>query len=169
MSGDVSRWFAVSGGTEPLSDPVLLAYGDLPLAQLVDHAAGLAQAGQALQACAVYVQWLQQRLRAGQGREPGCAVAWFNLGVLRASLGQLAAAQAAYGRALAVAPGLVAARVNLGLLLERQGQPARALALWAEGVPAPQAQAQLLKHMGRVLEDHKRFISRSGLAPQSGP
>lgn len=157
MSGDVSRSFAVSGGTEPPSEPVLSAYGDLPLAQLVERAAGLAQAGEALQACAVYAQWLQQRLRSGQGREPGCAVAWFNLGVLRAGLGQLAAAQAAYQRALAVQPGLVAARVNLGLLLERQGQPAQALAVWAAGVPAPADQSALLTHMGRLFEDGKRY------------
>lgn len=63
------------------------------------------------------VRWHEAALKS----DPACHAAWNNLGVARQATGDVAAAAAAFRRALALAPDFLPARENL-LLLGRRGE-----------------------------------------------
>lgn len=106
-------------------------------------------------------------------RSPSRSVALFNLGVLRADLGDLAGADAAYAEVLALTPHLFPARINAGLSAERQGRPEDAARHWlavAEAVAAGHKEAVsfatiALNHLGRLQESRKHYeAAESALA-----
>ena len=98
------------------SAPALVAAETLSLADLVNQAQGLQQAGQAAAAVALYQRWI-----AG-GPLPMRHVACFNLGTLLGALNRPADAEAAYRQAVGYQPDFPHARLNLGHLLERAGR-----------------------------------------------
>src|SRR5687768_4290364 len=115
-----------------VSEPDLLfdaaRQGRLPLATLIDRAQALAGAGQTKTAAALYETWVNGT------NSPMQHVACFNWGTLLSSLGDNAAAEAAYERALAQHAAFHPARLNYGHLLERRGQHDAALVQWRQVV-----------------------------------
>ncbi len=94
-------------------------------------------------------------------------VALFNLGVLRADLGDLAAAEVAYAEAIALNPRLHQARINAGLAAERQQRHEDAVRHWlavaeaaadgdSESVPFATI---ALNHLGRLQEGRKHYAA----------
>lgn len=118
----------------------------------IEMATDLVNQGLPDKACAVYAKWLHQKILDGHRNESSCAIAWFNLGVLRSSSGRLMEAVAAYRQALRVRPDLSDAWCNLGLVLERQGQHEQALSTWSAGLPLVTRHVHLLNHIGRLHE-----------------
>jgi predicted O-linked N-acetylglucosamine transferase (SPINDLY family) len=86
------------------------------------------------------------------------------LGTTLSNLGDLVGAEAAYRRAIAIAPSFIHPRLNLGLLLERIGQLEQAMSEWRwivrnsprDAVNTPLVELAL-NHLGRVLELSKQF------------
>jgi|GEM_PF-1634191 len=100
------------------------------LAQTIDAAERLAQAGRVAEAAATYSAWLE-RLASQPDADAGLAyVARFNLGVALANLGDRAGAEASYREALRQNPAFLQGHLNLGTLLEQQGRIDEALAQW---------------------------------------
>lgn len=136
-----------------------MSVSSLSLHDLMAQADALQQQKQPEQAIALYQQWL-----LGQ-TDPLRLVAWFNLGVLLASAGRTAEAQAAYQEALQMNPQFLQARLNLGHQLEAQGAVAEAIAQWQlvlqslEQSTQPDKALQLhaLNNLGRILESERRF------------
>ncbi|SDP91356.1 Predicted O-linked N-acetylglucosamine transferase, SPINDLY family [Rhodoferax sp. OV413] len=99
----------------------------------------------------------------------------FNLGVSLSNQNDLPGAQAAYRRAIAIAPAFIQPRLNLGMLYERMGQIDQALLewRWVEQNISPAAPENrplvlmALNHLGRVLDTRKQlqdalqFLGRS--------
>ncbi len=127
----------------------------------MEEAEVLRGAGRLAEAAAAYEQWL------ASAEGPGRAVALFNLGVLRADLGDLPGAETAYGDALTANPRLHQARINGGLAAERQGRDTDAVRLWlsvaeavANGDPdAVPLAAVALNHVGRLQEARRHFAA----------
>lgn len=111
------------------------------------------RAGQLEKAVDWYGQWLKRLSR----QKEGAAVA-FHQGVVLRKLGKLDQAIAAYELGLRLAPGMWQIAHNLGLAHEAKGRGERAIAVWQVAVQRMRvagnadACAQLLAHMGRVLE-----------------
>ena len=85
--------------------------------QLLHYTDSLAVAGLRGLVAVLYRTWLQ--------RHPGSSYnlfAWFNLGVVLFSDGDLEGAGQAYEQSLALSPDFVQSRFNLGLVRERQGE-----------------------------------------------
>ncbi len=137
----------------------MLSISSLSLHDLMAQADALQQQKQPEQAIVLYQQWL-----LGQ-TDPLRLVAWFNLGVLLASVGQSAEAQAAYEEALQINPQFSQARLNLGHQLESQGATTQAITQWQlvleslEQSTQPDKALQLhaLNNLGRILESERRF------------
>lgn len=133
--------------------------GELDLLTLLAEANALIAAGQAPLAAVLYRTWLSRNLTTHNH------LAWFNLGVLLFSEGDITGARDAYGQALQLAPGFLQPRFNLGLTQERLGQSEAAVAqwLWIEihADPADAEQRGLLlmalNNLGRHLEDQGRY------------
>ncbi len=126
----------------------------LTLAELVNEAQRLQQAGSTEAAVALYRQWLQD------GPPPMRHVAFFNLGTLLGALQRPAEAEAAYRGAVALQPDFPHARLNLGHLLERGGQVEAALAEWRAVVaanPAVDLKVHAWNNIGRLLEQQRCF------------
>ncbi len=128
--------------------------------QLLHYTDSLAVAGLRGLVAVLYRTWLQ--------RHPGSSYnvfAWFNLGVVLFSDGDLEGAGQAYEQSLALSPGFVQSRFNLGLVRERQGQIDAAIALWKQvqehADPAQADQRPILisalNNQARVLETRKQF------------
>ena len=136
----------------------------LSLADLVNEAQRLQQAGQADAAVALYQRWTRN------GPLPMRHVACFNLGTLLGALGRPADAEAAYRQAIALQPDFPHARLNLGHLLERAGQHDDALAQWRAVIDAG-APADLKVHAwnntGRLLESLRRYPDAEAALTQS--
>lgn len=108
--------------------PAALAPAALPtLAEVMNRATQLQQAGQGEAAAAVYEDWLSRT------DGPLRHVASFNLGTVLSTLGRDDAAEAAYRDALACQTDFAPALLNLGHLLERRGHKDTALAEWQRG------------------------------------
>ena len=144
--------------------PALATAETLSLADLVNQAQGLQQAGQAAAAVALYQRWI-----AG-GPLPMRHVACFNLGTLLGGLNRPADAEAAYRQAVGCQPDFPHARLNLGHLLERAGRHDDALAEWRAVIDAG-ASADLKVHAwnntGRLLESLRRFPKAEAALRQS--
>jgi predicted O-linked N-acetylglucosamine transferase (SPINDLY family) len=148
----------------------LLAWNrQLGLMPLFEQAGRLAQQGQAPLAAVLYRTWLQRN------QTPHNHLAWFNLGVLLFSDGDLAGAREAYSHALQRNPEFLQPRFNLGLTYERMGQHDAAVAQWSwieshASADDPEQRPLLLlalNNLGRHLEDRGRmaealaFLTRS--------
>lgn len=83
--------------------------------------------------------------------------AWLNLGVLEKGEGDLAAARAAYGRALELRPGYGSALVNLGKLEEAAGDAAAAEAAYRRAVELDPRHAPGWLALGQLQSDARRF------------
>ena len=99
----------------------------------------------------------------------------FNLGVALSNEGDFAAAEAAYRRAVELAPGFIQPRLNLGTLLERLGRVDQALDewRWVESTvtkPSPDNKPLLvmaLNQLGRVLEIRKQLAEATAMLSRS--
>ena len=129
----------------------------LTLAELVNEAQRLQQAGQTSAAVALYQDWLDNGPASTRHL---CHIANFNLGTLLGALNRPADAEAAYRQALALQADFPHARLNLGHLLERSGKSEDALAQW-RAVIAGNAPLDLKVHawnnLGRYLESLRRY------------
>ena len=126
----------------------------LTLAELVNEAQRLQQAGRTEAAVALYQQWLQD------GPVALRHVAFFNLGTLLGALQRPAEAEAAYRGAVALQPDFPHARLNLGHLLERAGAHEAALAEWRAVIaanPAVDLKVHAWNNIGRLLEQLRRY------------
>ena len=104
---------------------VLLAWeGKQDFAELIDYTAKLESAGLAPLSALLYQTWLNRN------QSPYAHAVNFNLGATLSNLGDLAGAEAAYRRAIAMAPAFAQPRLNLGLLFERSGQVDAAIDEW---------------------------------------
>ena len=147
---------------EPAQQPDLIAWvqtGQMPMAEVVAHADALHAQGHSQAAVNLYGLWL------ASSEDPRKHLVFFNLGSLLQNLGQLASAQAAYEKSLALQPGFAQAAINLGLVHEKLGQSAQAIRVWA-GVAAQRylddrASAEMttmaLNHIGRLQENLRNY------------
>ncbi len=143
--------------------------GRLGLAELMQQAGALQQAGQAEQAAELYATWI------AQPQMPLRHVACFNWGALLAGLprpGAQGEAEAAYRQALSLQPGFGPALLNLGHLLERRGDTDGALAQWQQVIASPQAietehRLHALNNSARLLEQLRRYPEAEALMARS--
>ncbi len=139
----------------------------LSLADVMNQAARLQQAGQDEAAAAAYQDWLRCC------DSPLRHVAGFNLGTLLSTLGRDDEAEAAYREAIARHTDFAPALLNLGHLLERRGQKDQALAEWRRVVDGADATVLLehrlhaLNNSARVLEVMKRLPEAEALMRRS--
>ena len=99
----------------------------------------------------------------------------FNLGVALGNEGDFVASEAAYRRAVELAPGFIQPRLNLGTLLERLGRVDQALDewRWVESTvtkPSPDNKPLLvmaLNQLGRVLEIRKQLAEATAMLSRS--
>lgn len=144
---------------ESFGATVLLAWeGKQPFVELIDYTSRLERAGLLPLSALLYQTWLTRN------QSPYAHAVNFNLGATLSNLGDMAGAEAAYRRAIAMAPTFAQPRLNLGLLLERNGLVDAAMAEWQWIVSncsrddATRPLVQLaLNHLGRVLEGRKQF------------
>ena len=123
--------------------------------RLLERATQLNARGDAAGAAQLYRAWL-----ADAGSDL-VHVAYFNLGVILADIGDLPGAQAAYGEAIRVLDGFIEPRLNLADVLERMGRVDEAVTQWrwvSQAVsPSSSRNRPLLclalNQLGRVLED----------------
>ena len=143
---------------------LLAAPETLSLAELVNEAQRLQQAGQADAAVALYQRWI------AAGPLPMRHVACFNLGTLLGALNRPTDAELAYRQAIGYQPDFPHARLNLGHLLERAGRHGDALAQWRAVVDAS-VPADLKVHAwnntGRLLETLRRYPEAEAALRQS--
>jgi predicted O-linked N-acetylglucosamine transferase (SPINDLY family) len=129
--------------------------GTMSLPEVMSQASAWQQAGQAVDAAALYEAWL------GHTQSPLRHVACFNWGTVLGSIGQDEAAEAAYHEALKHQPGFVPALLNLGHALERRGRSDEALAQWQRVIDEPAADLEhrlhALNNSARLLETIKRL------------
>ena len=142
------------------SDLTLRAWRrELTVIDVLTEANRLVGEGRAPLAAVLYRTWLERN------PTPQNHLAYFNLGVLLFSEGDLNAAREAYLRALQMAPAFLQPRFNLGLTYERMGQSEQATAqwLWIEAnanANDPEQRPLLLmalNNLGRHYEDNHRF------------
>lgn len=134
----------------------------MKISEILSKGQSYEKAGHWSKAADWYRQWL---LRYGR-QAPGAVIA-FQLGVLLRNQGDLSGALASYQKGLRLAPGIWELSYNLGVTHEAMGHPDKALQAWQAGLLRTQAaknasaSAQLLAHMGRVLEkkDPERAVS----------
>lgn len=133
--------------------------GALSVLEVFEVGNRLVAEGQGPLAAVLYHTWLRR------SRSAHHHLAWFNLGVLLFSEGDLAGAREAYTQALHLAPAFLQPRFNLGLTLERLGQHDAATAqwLWIESHASAADPGQrpflllALNNLGRHYEDHGRY------------
>ena len=142
--------------------------GKLPFVELIDYTSRLEGAGLQPLAALLYQTWLNRN------PSPYAHAVNFNLGATLNTLGDIAGAEAAYRRAIAIAPAFAQPRLNLGLLMERAGQVDAAMAEWQwivancprDEVTKPLVQLAM-NHLGRVLEAKKQFPEAEAYLTQS--
>lgn len=154
---------------ESFGATVLLAWeGKQPFVELIDYTSRLEAAGLLPLSALLYQTWLTRN------PSPYSHAVNFNLGATLNTLGDTAGAEAAYRRAISIAPTFAQPRLNLGLLLERSGQVDAAMAEWqwiVSNCPRDDANRPLvqlaLNHLGRVLEGKKQFPQAESHLTQS--
>ncbi|QLC73745.1 tetratricopeptide repeat protein [Pseudomonas sp. LPB0260] len=133
--------------------------GRLNLLQLLEIAGQFSAEGRNALAAVLYQTWLKRNQTTHNH------LAYFNLGVILFSEGDLAGAKEAYSHALGLAPQFLQPRFNLGLVYERQGQHDAATAQWlwieAHANPTDSEQRPLLllalNNLGRHYEEKSRY------------
>ena len=143
------------------------AVSHLTLADLVNEAQRLQQAGRVDAAVTLYQQWIAAGPLAQRGLRH---VACFNLGTLLSALQRSAEAEAAYRQAISLQADFPHARLNLGHLLERAGQPDDALAQWrsvVEGNAPLDLKIHAWNNLGRLLESLRRYPDAEAALVQS--
>ncbi len=146
-----------------------VATAQLTLAQVMDRAQGLQNAGETEAAVQLYAAWI------ANSQAPLKHVACFNWGTLLSQLGRETEAEAAYRQALAIEADFPPALLNLGHLQERRGDAGGALAAWALAVERtePPNPANLDHHLhalnnsARLLETLKRLPEAESLMAKS--
>lgn len=154
---------------ENFGSTVLTAWeGKLAFPELIDFTSRLESAGLSPLAAVLYQTWLSRT------PSPYAHAVNFNLGATLSNLGDLAGAEAAYRRAIAMAPAFAQPRLNLGLLFERAGQVDAATAEWqwiVANCPRDEATKPLVQlamnHLGRVAEARKQFPDADAYLTQS--
>lgn len=141
-------------------DAIAQAWGrQLAVLPLFETANRLCAAGHEPYAAVLYQTWLSRN------HTPHDHLVQFNLGVILFNQGDYAAAQAAYARAVHLAPDFLQPRFNLGLCCERLGDGDAAVAHWlhieahAHADDGEQRPFLLLalNNLGRHLEDRGRY------------
>jgi predicted O-linked N-acetylglucosamine transferase (SPINDLY family) len=148
---------------------VLLAWeGKQNFAELIDYTSRLEAAGLSPLSALLYQTWLSRN------QSPYAHAVNFNLGATLSNLGDISGAEAAYRRAIAMAPTFAQPRLNLGLLFERSGQVDAAMDEWkwiVGNCPRDEATSPLVQlamnHLGRVLEGRKQFPEAETYLTQS--
>lgn len=132
--------------------------GALSFTDLLDFARQLEVAGLAPLAVVLYQTWI------GRNQTAFNHAALFNLGTVLTNLGDLGGAEAAYHKAIDIAPAFIHPHLNLGLLHERQGRVAEALAEWqwivdnsSREEPNRGVLVSAFNHLGRVQESTKQL------------
>ena len=141
------------------STAVLLAWkGELGFSELLAQTAQLEFDGSLPLAAVLYQTWLSRN------QSPYSHVGNFNLGTTLTNLGDLAGAEAAYRRAIALSIEFIHPHLNLGLVHERNGRLDEAILEWKwidQHSPRDELNKPLvvmaLNHIGRVLEVKKQF------------
>jgi predicted O-linked N-acetylglucosamine transferase (SPINDLY family) len=154
---------------DQFASTVMLAWnGKLTFPELIGGASELETEGFSELAAVLYQTWLARVV------SPYAHAVHFNLGVTLANVNDLAGAEDAYRRAIAIVPTFPQPRLNLGLLLERKGQADLALTEWnwivgncpRDDASRPMVQLAL-NHIGRVLELKKQFPEAESYLTQS--
>lgn len=122
---------------------------------LIGQVEAMVGAGEPALAQQAYKLWLDLN-----PDDPARAAILFNLAVMLAATGELAAARDGYREALAINPDFHPASINLGAVLERMGAPAEAANTWLAGAnrlgavtgAALAHRATLLKQIARLFE-----------------
>ena len=142
--------------------------GGLSFAALLDQAAQLEADGCPQLSAVLYQTWLNRNA------SPYAHAGYFNLGATLTNLGDQAAAEASYRRAIEIAPEFVHPHLNLGLILERNGKLDEALAEWRwieQNSPRDATHRAVvvsaLNNLGRALESKKQLKDAAAYLSQS--
>jgi len=154
---------------EDFGSKVLLAWnGELSFSDLLSVGTTLDERGSSPLTAVLYQTWISR------STSPYAHAALFNLGTTLTNLGDLGGAEAAYRRAMDVAPAFAHPRLNLGLLFERQNKPEDAISQWKWIVwncsrdDLNRAVVVLaLNHLGRLLELRKQYAEALSYLTQS--
>ncbi len=123
---------------------------------------GVAAYKEQKQAGVLDLQALAHRWQEVTQNAPDVAEGWYNLGVVEARLGHVAAAEKAYTQALSKKPSLAAAAENLGVLYQNQGQVQQAASAYQrvlEWHPESARARVRLAELYREQGDAKRAVS----------
>jgi tetratricopeptide (TPR) repeat protein len=115
-----------------------------------------ALAAQTWRQCAVYAD-VGTLWQATIARNPGCWMAYNNLGLALAADGQPDAAIPRYRRALEIYPGFAAARNNLGIALMRVGRADEAIAQYRMALETEPGDAETHNNLGIALRREGRL------------
>lgn len=134
--------------------------GTLGLAELINTANALSEAGAGDQAQQLYKVW-----GALNPTHPQLYVAHFNRGCLQTQAGDLAGAIEALTASITLDPEFMPGYINLGGVLERSGKPDEAIALWQTGLEKVSAitgqgvgyKLSTLKQLARILADTQKI------------
>lgn len=142
--------------------------GEILFPQIISEAEQLNAQGLAPLAAVLYQVWVQRN------QSPLIHAVYFNLGALLSNLKQLDEAEAAYRKAIEIAPAFIHPRVNLGLVMEQKGKPEEAIKEWlwvAQNCQNDSANRELLlaalNHLGRIHEILKNFDQAISFLSQS--
>ena len=146
--------------------PPAAILAQLSLPALMEQASALQAAGQPEAAAQLYGAWVDV------SDSPLRHVACFNWGTALSAAGQAEASEAAYRRALALAPGFAPALLNLGHGHERRGETDAALATWRQVFDADPPTAldhrlHALNNSARMLEGARRYPEAEALMRRS--
>ena len=156
---------------EKFAADLLLAWqGTLEFTALIDGASRLDALGLRPLSAVLYQTWL-----ARNPSSPYEHIVQFNLGTTLSNENDLSGAEAAYRRAMQLAPGFVQPRLNLGTLLERLGKVDEAIEEWRwvekhVNPTVPDNKPLLVmafNQLGRVLEMKKQFDEASTMLTKS--
>lgn len=144
-----------AGLSEQDRELALARSGGMALADLMNRAQALSQAGRPADAATLYETWIAHTV------SPLQHVACFNWGTVLGAIGRHAEAERAYLRALALSPEFLQARLNLGHQLEHLGRPEEALAQWLMVIDRKDAAIELHLHAmnnsARLHEQQRRY------------
>ena len=146
--------------------PPATPVGKLSLPALLEQANALQAAGQWAAAAQLYGAWVEE------SGSPLRHIACFNWGTALSAAGQGDASEAAYRRALELAPGFAPALLNLGHVHERRGETDTALATWqqvfdAQPPAALEHRLHALNNSARMLEGARRYPESEALMRRS--
>ena len=156
---------------EKYTQDLLLAWqGKLEFTALIDGASRLEALALRPLAAVLYQTWL-----ARNPASPYEHIVQFNLGATLSNENDRAGAEAAYRRAIRLAPAFIQPRLNLGTSLERLGKLDEAVEEWRWVVEHANAAApdnkpllvMAFNQLGRVLETKKQFDEASAMLTQS--